>query len=508
MPNLFHYPFIKVHLARMRFILVIFGTLLCGVTQLHAQTDVRIHGVDFSCESCAERFAQDCASALQGGAPSLACDTLFAELLYEADEDKLDLPSSEQLVDYLVREVRGDDRVKSVLALLLKRPDGAERLSRHSSTLVKSYSLLLAAQLKSNPESIKQLEFWRGLWQYAVRDRDLALKLALIELDPDRSIGSFASMLSIEDPVEDQVTLKRMLEFVIDKKSQLYKTIKSTKALLVACGAAPFDRDRDPCSDGVLADLSPEIRHYLGQARVMAVLSKVRNSTLGMEQKLTLLSSIPYEDVRTPETHDELIKIFRQIEKEPEEFNIDLLKEGPIADMLSSFAGNDSALFNSMNRLILLEQSEKNAQRERERVLKTHSKALSDAGKSKSWSSEAALAIVLGTLFFSALAAFAVWRRFTVEPVKQPSLDGQVALSLENERRLFELLRYFELDNSSKLDELRRAYRAKARVLHPDVAGGTKEDFSELQEKYEECQKLLSERGPGLTLVEDEVEPE
>eukprot|EP00405_Crypthecodinium_cohnii_P044081 CAMPEP_0206584004 /NCGR_PEP_ID=MMETSP0325_2-20121206/35455_1 /ASSEMBLY_ACC=CAM_ASM_000347 /TAXON_ID=2866 /ORGANISM="Crypthecodinium cohnii, Strain Seligo" /LENGTH=570 /DNA_ID=CAMNT_0054091061 /DNA_START=104 /DNA_END=1815 /DNA_ORIENTATION=+ len=57
--------------------------------------------------------------------------------------------------------------------------------------------------------------------------------------------------------------------------------------------------------------------------------------------------------------------------------------------------------------------------------------------------------------------------------------------------RLNHLLRRFKLTPKATRAQLKAAYRKQAKVLHPDVAGGTDEKFRALQEEFEEADQLL-----------------
>ena len=67
-------------------------------------------------------------------------------------------------------------------------------------------------------------------------------------------------------------------------------------------------------------------------------------------------------------------------------------------------------------------------------------------------------------------------------------------LSMVERAKLRELLASFELPGNAAEEELTKAYRAKARTLHPDTGVGATDEFTQLTERYKEARDLIATR--------------
>lgn len=87
-----------------------------------------------------------------------------------------------------------------------------------------------------------------------------------------------------------------------------------------------------------------------------------------------------------------------------------------------------------------------------------------------------------------------MWRIQRFTPLRHVGKNKQVwpyaIREFSGAVRLREILHEFDLEPGATQKELRKAYYKKAKELHPDL-GGSKEEFAELKQTYEEGLKLL-----------------
>jgi len=415
-----------------------------------SKTSLEISGIVFPCVNCEFTSEGMYKLQLKGESFLLRPADARVKLFESASADQLSkLNKTGDLLRFLLgQEVKMEEGEKAISALLATN-EGRSTFIFSFQPIYQSHQRVVLKLLVS-----KQLhpEILESLKRNSISTSDSALELALFSLAGQGDIGPI-----IENQLDRQVsiTLERLatLEQIL-LIPEMSGVAKKLTAQLTEIREALENTSVLDSSSYREAGLPPSIRRVMRKQRLLTLTGRALEATPeSAEEALKELTDAWDATLDTPSVHE----AFRHL--------IGLVSNpqailGPIA---AELAARDTTIQLMLNPPPPLESS------------------LLAVG-----------ATLAGILLVSVVAIFLSKKRWKSDQ----KLELREGLTHDERRELQDLLAIFDLTGEVTLDQLKQAFRRKAKQHHPDsqIAENAEngDDFIELKESYNRAKELLS----------------
>ena len=425
-----------------------------GPVVVAADSAVTIDGTVLTCTSCRAIDDERCAIRESGEDVVMPCSDALLKLLVQARTSANVTFSVAELRRYLLGTNATLAGATAALQLLLATDQGRKAAARDMTLYYSRYAGVLTERICESPING---DVWEPLWLLAREDvvHGASVRGALLACHDEYTVSRLFSELSVVNVAADRRALEEVLAVVRGKSAVKAAEIDRALSMLTACENLEA---QEGCSAASLAPLEVEVQDYLHRVQMRALIAWGNSQNPGLEQVLIKIAGTEYRRFTTPQLYA-------------------LVRETLLKDAVTQYPGTS--------------QTAQLAYREREllREFAQHDPELAmllEPRPTISWSigvlsGGAIVGIVVGVWLFC----------------RRRSTKAQPTLPADQRSELRVLRRYFQLPANSSETDLKRQFRSRAQVLHPDrersssIANPTGQDFSELTEKYQRARKLL-----------------
>lgn len=433
---------------------------------------VELEEMSFYCPGCQRRSDGNC--LIYGPSGSSVTEFASSELMPCKDAVILLLrrtvesvgsypaPSADSLLSFVMRK-RGTTQARLLaFKLLLHSSRGKRLVSHNASELLRIDAKAvrkLFYDLWRGQEVLQSKELWLKFWKLPLVSADFVeLKGALSVVADKNALQELIAYLTINDIEAD---LKMLQGF-----EKGMKVTKSKYALelqrLIKClkdGRFPDRLEHFVSGECSAKEFSIPLATYLRRAVTRRIIEAYQHKQLDEIAVLKSFVSLGVDKQLSPDT----FKVVKQIASLNNLSPAKLRKEVPgLVGFLKGVHNGDPDIVAFI------------------KMFEEMWSGLEDKPQEGSWS----LVLLLiggGCLLF-------VTAKIINNGKRVPSVDVFKKDQSEERSRL---MKYFKLEESATLDDLKKAYYCRAKAMHPDSTRGNEDAFNRLKEKYERARALM-----------------
>ncbi len=448
-----------------------------------------IRGLSLPCPGCSVYDETYCRIVTEEGTKLLPCDQVPDYILVRNQPLKEQLPTANELLNFLLRDAVRSDTARSALELILKRTGGEETLRGSIEKLAIKYPAEAQEIIESG---IGSRELWLDVWKSSFQSDDekiYRLRTLIAARLEELTLTDFFSELMIVDAKKDLQVLAISIETLESMKATHPQKhdwpvlLRLVVKHISSCSGAKNKEDLITlCGKTLLASLPRAVKPYLERLQMKEVvrISTIADNSLDV---LTLFFQTNYQQFRTPNAH---LLLRRSIERLKVTSHQEAEQILPFLQMIEFFSENDRDLAQSASFLLadIITVEERN-ETSLAPVRLSYEKINSFLPKE---TPRANGRVILSLLLVGAigLTLYLLWRK------KRMYLYREVILSADERAELRELFSFFSLPVWSSSLSLTREYRRRAKKLHPDTGASDANQFTILSEKYHRAKALLS----------------
>ena len=470
--------------------------LLPSYVLAEIENQVRIEGVRFYCDGCLVLDDTQCAIPQASNSLIVPCNKVFDYLLKANTKMKLELPTSKELIGYLVKQSPEEVRVSSILKTIAER---------HDYQLLTTYSM--AALIRKYPRTMEQVlaNGWGNqmaisrIWGLLIGTNDLEL------LGTKGIVLGRLDNVSVEDIVRElpnqtdtdlvSTLLSVATTYANAYKRPQYSALHSLNRLIQSC----LD---ERASEIHICDLSQldnslsAVREYIRPIYVDYIVKQLEIKSLSLDKKSELLGSIPLELLQISDIENIASIAVPLFLNSSEPVSRNQLEQSRLTDLMALSGMNQDSLIGRVQ--LLLSKVEKREQKLAQEALDPDGpQSTSRVISATLPASKTTLSMLVLRLAFGALMigiSVIVFRNWREHGSKLEEFAKKSDKHFEEDRQrqaMDEVFEFFGLPANAEEEDVRKAYRQLAREHHPDMAEADTEKFLEIQANYEKAQKLF-----------------
>jgi hypothetical protein len=499
-----------------------------------AQSLVSLEGLTFHCPGCL--VGEKCELSSDGRRTYLDCDQALKQLLERRAAGNYEnrWPSPEELSSFLTTESRKSEVAVPAIRLLFKTKRSFGELKKAAPAILQRYSGDVENVLRHERVSQTRID---ELLQF-VETRKVSIQPDLLAIIVARSssprINALLSRLSVSSFEEDIFAVNRYSEALATLKEPLVirQQLREVSQVLDACNRSRAQKTLfEFCLPQDIKAMSGEVHDYLYRVQMQTALAIVKSGDVNSRQAIDIFSRTNFSRYDTPDMHETLLQVLRSFDPElmnqpvnPREWELvrEMAAKDPfIADQLGLFLtylarsrvvkGEHRLAMQTIEDSYQLSSSGSEARSQiiqeilrnsdfKEAIPKPDYDRLLELAKQGGDISLPWIMIAGAVLIGLSVLLLSLRKRVdTTVHVQLP--QGEISSDIER-LELSELLRFFDLPPFAVDEDLTKAFRAKAKQLHPDNEEGSVDAFCALQKKHERAKELLEryrfERAAGF----------
>jgi hypothetical protein len=503
---------------------VSFFLLVSG--EISRAEDIEIDGISVSCESCVNYRDGRCVIPISGSPTILPCTEALEQLLMLSYASNAAVRvSAENLSRYLYMVRRKPDAALVLFQKLLAYPEAEELLLKNLSRTLEWYSATISELMLSGKFS-KHPRFLHAIFEEPEDGSAIRTELRIVAalLHPDITLRDVSFQLGYSNTIYELERLKLWTLTADLLEDPWAKPFRQVFDVLDACRVIEEGRAFPAlCSNSFISEIGEPFAEYLNKYVMIALGDQVKRERLPALDILQRFSKSDYKNHRTPTTHTLVVEALAELSQSKAPVDEQILLSEEMTDFLTLLAKNDEHIADQYTNLLLKVSISywENGQHEKALdavqtsfVIQPESSAargrllsffesspytLSERNQKKLQVLSARESHWVDTLLWIGSAILTISLlllliRKRVGKFGDPFLTARGVLSQLNfsERyELKEILSFFGLTASANQDELGRAYRLRAKALHPDSQTGNIQEFNMLTSRYQRARTLL-----------------
>lgn len=432
---------------------------------------------------------------------------------------------AENLSRYLYIVRRKPDAALVLLEKLLGYPEAEDLLLKNLSRTLEWYSATISELMLSGKFS-KHQRFLRAIFEEPEDGSAIRTELRIIAalLHPKITLRDVSFQLGYTNTIYELERLKLWTLTADLLEDPRAKPFRQVYDVLDACQVIEEGRAFPAlCSESYISEIGEPFAEYLNKYVMIALGDQVKRERLPALDILQRFSKADYKSHRTPTTHILVVEALSELSQSKAPVDEQILLSEEMTKFLTFLAKNDEHISDQYTNLLLKVAISywENGQYEKALdAVKTsfviHPESSAARGRLLSFFESSPYTLSqrdqrklqvlsaresnwVDTLLWIGcvvllISVLLLLLRKRVGKFGEPLLAvrGVLArLSFSERYELKEILSFFGLTASANQDDLGRAYRLRAKALHPDSQTGNIQEFNTLTSRYQRARALL-----------------